>query len=123
MWHANRSPLQEHGRAWEQRALTYLRRRGLTLIEANFRCTGGELDLIMRDGATIVFVEVRQRADADHGGPLASITPAKVRRLLRAAHSWLLRQPTVPPCRFDIIAIEGAQVQWIRDAIHSDGDL
>lgn len=73
----------------------------------------------MRDQDTVVFVEVRQRADADHGGPLASITPAKVRRLLRAAQTWLLTQRHVPPCRFDIIAIEGADISWIRNAIEA----
>ncbi|TFW15403.1 YraN family protein [Massilia arenosa] len=119
MWDSHRSPLQEHGHAWEQHALSYLRKRGLTLIAENYRCKGGELDLIMRDQDTVVFVEVRQRADADHGGPLASITPAKVRRLLRAAQTWLLTQRHVPPCRFDIIAIEGADISWIRNAIEA----
>jgi putative endonuclease len=119
MWHAHRSVRQEAGRGWEERALAYLHRHGLQLIEQNYRCKGGELDLIMREGDSVVFVEVRQRADRHHGGPLGSITPAKVRRLRWAAQSWLLHQPSLPPCRFDVIAIEGERIEWLRDAIES----
>ena len=110
------SEKQSQGRDWEQTALRYLRRHGLVLIEANFTCKGGEIDLIMRDGESLVFVEVRQRADRRHGGAAASITPAKIRRLVRAAQVYLQRLPTLPPCRFDVVAIDGAELQWLRAA-------
>ena len=117
MWPARLSGKQTQGRRWEQEALSHLERHGLTLVEANFRCKVGEIDLVMRDRATIVFVEVRQRANRKHGGAAASITPAKVRRLVRAAQFYLLRYPTTPPCRFDIIAIDGGELDWLRNAI------
>lgn len=117
MWPARLSGKQDQGRRWEQKALSHLERQGLELVEANFRCKGGEIDLVMRDRATIVFVEVRQRADRKHGGAAASITPAKIRRLVRAAQFYLLRYPRTPPCRFDIIAIDGDQLDWLRNAI------
>ena len=108
---------QAQGRDWEQTALRYLRRHGLILVEANFTCKGGEIDLIMRDGEALVFVEVRQRADRRHGGAAASITPHKIRSLIRAAQVYLQRLPLVPPCRFDVVAIDGEQLEWLRDAI------
>ena len=118
MWPQRLSLRQDQGRSWEQAALLYLRRRGLTAVEENFRCKGGEIDLIMRDGDTLVFVEVRQRADRAHGGAAASITPAKIRRLVRAAQFYLLRFPVTPPCRFDVVAIDGDQFDWLQDVIN-----
>ncbi len=110
---------QLQGSACEQRALTYLKRQGLRLIETNFSCKSGEIDLIMRDGDSLVFVEVRQRADRDHGGAAASITPAKQRRIVRAAQFYLLRHVPTPPCRIDVVAIDGAELNWIRNAIEA----
>lgn len=117
MWPRMRSPAQEQGRQWEQVALAHLRRHGLALVETNFRCKGGEIDLVMRDGGALVFVEVRQRAGAEHGGAAASVTPAKIRRLVRAAQTYLLRFPRTPPCRFDVVAIDGDRLDWLRNAI------
>ena len=117
MWGLRLSPRQRQGREWEVKALAHLRRAGLALVEANFTCKGGEIDLIMRDGATLVFVEVRQRANVDHGGAAASITPAKVRRMVRAASVYLLRFPEAPECRFDVVAIDAGQLTWLRNAI------
>ena len=116
---ARLSPKQARGREWEQAALDFLERQGLRLVERNFSCKGGEIDLVMRAGPTLVFVEVRQRADARHGGAAASITPAKIRRLVHAAQVYLQRLPATPPCRFDVVAIDGEQVAWLRDAIQS----
>ncbi|MCD2517859.1 YraN family protein [Massilia sp. G4R7] len=118
MWPLRLSSRQAQGRQWEQAALLYLQRRGLQKVEENFRCKGGEIDLIMRDGDTLVFVEVRQRADIAHGGAAASITPAKIRRLVRAAEFYLLRFSVAPPCRFDVVAIDGEQVEWLKDVIN-----
>jgi len=117
MWSGRLSPRQALGRDWERVALAYLKRQKLTRVEENFRCKGGEIDLIMRDGATLVFVEVRQRADGEHGGAAASITPAKIRRLICAAQTYLLRFPITPPCRFDVVAIDGDRIDWLRNAI------
>jgi putative endonuclease len=118
MWPQRLSLRQAQGRNWEQTALLHLKRQGLTRVEENFRCKGGEIDLIMRDGATLVFVEVRQRANVGHGGAAASITPAKIRRLVRAAEFYLLRFPVTPPCRFDVVAIDGEQLEWLQNVIN-----
>ena len=118
MWPLRLSLRQAQGRDWERAALLHLTRQGLTSVEENFRCKGGEIDLVMRDGATLVFVEVRQRADTAHGGAAASITPAKIRRLVRAAQIYLLRFPVTPPCRFDVVAIDGSRVEWLQDVIN-----
>jgi putative endonuclease len=117
MWPRRLSIRQAQGQKWERAALAWLRRHKLTPVEENFRCKGGEIDLIMRDGATLVFVEVRQRASNEHGGAAASITPAKIRRLIYAAQVYLLRFPVTPPCRFDAIAIDGEQIEWLRNII------
>ena len=117
MWPARLSGKQRQGQAWEQRALQHLAKHGLTLVEANFRCKCGEIDLILRDGEALVFVEVRQRAGATHGGAAASITPAKIRRVVSAAQTYLQRFPRVPACRIDVVAIDGESIDWLRDAI------
>ncbi|NHZ95098.1 YraN family protein [Massilia sp. CCM 8734] len=117
MWPARLSGKQRQGQLWEQKALDYLQGQGLRLVEANYRCRGGEIDLILRHGEELVFVEVRQRASASHGGAAASITPAKIGRMVRAAQTYLLRFPHTPPCRFDVLAIDGERMEWLRNAI------
>lgn len=119
MWPARLSHKQEQGRQWENTAQLYLQRHGLVLIEANFRCKLGEIDLVMQDGATLVFVEVRQRAAGAQVSAAASISPAKVRRVLRAAQCYLQRYPRTPPCRIDVVAIDGGQVAWLKSAIEA----
>lgn len=75
------------------------------------------MDLILRDrDGTLVFVEVRVRADASHGGAAASVTPAKQRKLIYAAQHYLLRHASPPPCRFDVVAIEGETLTWLKAA-------
>lgn len=108
---------QAQGRHWEHVARRHLEQHGLTFVEANFTCKGGELDLIMRDGAMLVFVEVRQRADRDHGGAAASITPVKQARMACAAQVYLMRYRQLPPCRFDVVAIDGGQLDWLKNCI------
>lgn len=117
MWPLRLSGKQRQGQLWEQRALRHLERHGLTLVEANYRCKSGEIDLICRDGETWVFVEVRQRAGATHGGAAASISPAKIGRIVRAAQTYLLRFPRMPVCRIDVVAFDGEALDWLRDAI------
>lgn len=117
MWPARLSVKQRQGQIGEQRALAHLLGAGMQLVESNFSCKCGEIDLILRDGDALVFVEVRQRAGQTHGGAAASITPAKIRRVVRAAQFYLLRFPRVPPCRIDVVAIDGDQLDWLRDAV------
>ena len=97
------------GARFEQCALGHLERAGLKLVERNFRTRFGELDLIMRDGGTLVFVEVRYRGNARFGGGAASVGAAKRAKLARAAQGFLLAHPHLAslPCRFDVVAFDG----------------
>ncbi|MDP1900089.1 MAG: YraN family protein [Rubrivivax sp.] len=114
---------QARGDAGEVRALAWLVSRGLVLVQRNYRVArgpsarGGEIDLVMRErDGTLVFVEVRARADAGHGGAAASVTRSKQQRLLRAAQHYLLRFDSPPPCRFDVVAIDGERIEWLPGA-------
>ena len=102
----------------EAAAAAFLERQGLRVTERNFQCRMGEIDLIARHGATVVFVEVRKRRSSAFGGAAASITPSKQRKLVRAARFYLTRFDPVPPCRFDAVLIEGdpPHIDWIQDA-------
>lgn len=111
------------GAAAEDRALDHLQRQGLVLVERNYRVArgprarGGEIDLILRErDGTLVFVEVRARADVSRGGAAASVGAAKQRSLAFAAQRYLGRFATPPPCRFDVIAIDGDRLEWLRAA-------
>ena len=108
------------GSAAEDAALAHLRAQGLRLIERNYRTPGrggGEIDLILREpDGTLVFVEVRARADASCGGAAASIGAVKQRRIVLAARHYLLRHRSPPPCRFDVVAIDGGRIDWLRGA-------
>lgn len=112
-----RTEKQIIGQDGEDEALAYLQQHGLKLVERNFRCKGGEIDLIMQDRTELVFVEVRKRADKDHGGAAASVTPAKQKRLIAAAQHYLQRYSMPPACRFDVIAIDGVEMNWLKNAI------
>lgn len=103
----------------EQWAAQYLMRQGLQPVAQNFRCRHGEIDLIMRDGATLVFVEVRLRRNADFGGAAASIDARKQQRLVRTAQHYLAGLGHTPPCRFDALLMDDAQgrnAQWLKNA-------
>ena len=96
----------------EDAALEFLQDKGLRLVQRNYRTPGrggGEIDLIMRapDGTT-VFVEVRQRKSARHGGAAASVMAPKQRRIVFAARHYLMRFASAPPCRFDVVLVQGA---------------
>jgi len=110
---------QARGAAAEGRAADYLQQKKLVVVGRNFRVRGGEIDLICRDGRTIVFVEVRQRTRSDFGGAGASITAAKQARLIVAARHWLARHGELP-CRFDCVLIDGEKLEWLRDAFRPD---
>ncbi len=113
---------KQSGDAAEDHALRYLQRAGLRLIERNYRTPGrggGEIDLIMREpDGTTVFVEVRARQNTAHGGAAASISVTKQRRIVFAARHYLMRLREPPPCRFDVVVLEGRQVQWLRAAFN-----
>ncbi len=120
---AGRGSTKAVGDDAEAVALAYLQRQGLALVQRNYRVAGGphargaEVDLILRErDGTLVFVEVRSRAAASHGGALASVGAAKQRRIVRAAQHYLLRLPVLPPCRFDVVAVEAGQVRWVKAA-------
>lgn len=114
---------RERGAASEQRALNFLSARGLRLVEANYRTRFGEIDLILRDGAVLVFTEVRLRTRADFGGAAASIDQHKQAKLIKSAQLYLARFAQAPACRFDAVLI-GAQdsesIEWIKDAFRAD---
>lgn len=107
----------------EDQALAYLRQQGLTLLERNYRCRGGEIDLVMRDGGQIVFVEVRYRKSQAFGGALASVGPRKQARLIVAARHYLASRRSDRPARFDVAAVSSEQgklaIQWIKDAFQA----
>lgn len=112
-----RTDKQSQGQAGEDEALAHLQRAGLTLVERNFRCKGGEIDLIMKESSVLVFVEVRKRSDASYGGAAASVTSRKQARLILAAQIYLQRFKMPPACRFDVIAIDGASMSWLKNVI------
>ncbi|MQA38250.1 YraN family protein [Rugamonas aquatica] len=112
-----RTEQQRLGRLGEDRALAHLLQQGLVLVERNFLCKAGEIDLIMQHGAHLVFVEVRRRAGSRYGGAAASVTPAKQQRLIHAAQFYLLRYPSLPPCRFDLVAIDGEKLSWMQNTL------
>jgi putative endonuclease len=119
---------KEVGSAAEAQALAYLQKQGLTLVERNYQVAsgpvgrGGEVDLIVRarDGTT-VFVEVRSRRTAHHGGAAASISTTKKKRIVYAAMRYLSAFASPPPCRFDVIAMDGDQLQWLQAAFNIEG--
>lgn len=104
----------------ETLAAEHLARSGLKIVARNWRCRFGELDIVAREGVTLVFVEVRQRASAGFGGAAASISAAKRAKLVAAAQSYLQTLPKVPPCRFDAVCFEGKEVVWLKNCIDSD---
>lgn len=103
----------------EQAAADYLVRQGLVLVTRNFRCRGGEIDLIMREGSTLVFVEVRARARADFGGAAESITRSKQTRIILAARHYLAQFKVDAPCRFDAVLMQGGELHWLRAAFEA----
>ena len=111
------------GEDGESRALAYLLARGLTLVQRNYRVAagprsrGGEIDLIVRESdGTLVFVEVRTRKGSGFGGAAGSVSAAKQRSVIFAARCYLRAFASPPACRFDVVAIEGTHIEWLRGA-------
>ena len=110
------------GQSAEARAEAFLKTHGLKLVVRNWRCRFGEIDLVMQDGPTLVFVEVRLRSRAEFGGAVASVTASKQRKLLATARQYLSSLATLPPCRFDVVAFAGAAPpEWIKNAFDDMG--
>jgi len=120
-----RSPAQRTGDRGEEQALSWLIAHGLRLLARNLSCPQGEIDLVMRDGDVLVFVEVRARRSRRYGGAAASIDPGKHRRLHRAACFFLPQltrqhwQGVTPRCRFDVVALEPEGPIWLRAALEA----
>jgi putative endonuclease len=115
--------MPSQGQQAEDLALAHLQRQGLQLVVRNYRCKGGEIDLIMRDGAVLAFVEVRYRKSARFGGALESVTATKQARIIRCAAHYMARHGTNQPARFDVVALEPGgeplRVQWVKDAFRA----
>ena len=113
---------RERGVWAEDQACEYLARNGLTTLARNYRCRHGEIDLVLRDGATLVFAEVRYRAHSNRVSGAQSVDAAKQRRLLASAEHFLQRhrEHAERACRFDVVDIRGPEhaprVDWIQDA-------
>ena len=108
--------MRDDGQEAERHAADFLQKQGLRLVERNYRCRLGEIDLIMEQGGTLVFVEVRLRRNPNFGGAAASITQRKQSKLIHAAQHYLQQQPKHPPCRFDALLLDGHEIEWIKDA-------
>jgi putative endonuclease len=112
------------GKQAEDLAARFLVKRGLSVLARNFRCLGGEIDLVCRDGKAIVFVEVRLRRNPNFGGAGASITPTKQRRIILAARHYLAAHTRADSdCRFDCVLLDGISensLDWVRDAFSAD---
>ncbi|ENM5739643.1 YraN family protein [Vibrio mimicus] len=113
---------RHQGNHYEQMAADYLRRQGLSLVTQNVNYRLGELDLVMRDGSTLVFVEVRYRASTSYGHAAETVTPSKRVRLIKAANCWMLANKInshSADFRFDVVAIhqQGQHIEWLKNAI------
>lgn len=113
--------MNERGREAEALAAVCLEKHGLRIVERNWHCRFGEIDLVARDGDSLVFVEVRARSSRDFGGAAESIHAGKRSRLIAAANQYLTRIGLDTPCRFDAVLIGPAGTpQWVRDAFSAD---
>lgn len=111
------SSRRKRGIAGEERAVNFLTGKGYRILERNYRCPQGEIDIIALDGKVLVFVEVRTRRESSYGFPEESITSLKQRRIIRCA-TWYLHQKKLEmqDCRFDVIAIMGDRIEHISGA-------
>lgn len=113
---------QQLGQDAEKRALAHLSQQGLRLLARNWRCRLGELDLVMLDGDTVVFIEVRYRSQMTWGSALESVNTRKQHKVIKAAQLFLLQENKLAkrPCRFDVVAIDAntqpEDLVWIRNA-------
>jgi putative endonuclease len=120
------STTRQRGSHWELAAESFLRQRGLRTLARNYQARVGEIDLIMMDGDTLVFTEVRFRADETYGSGADTVTRAKQQRIIRAARNYLSRHAAVNDvhCRFDVVSIGIRQgrtlFDWIQNAFDAN---
>jgi putative endonuclease len=116
-----RARARQRGEEAEECAARFLARQGLEIVARNYRTRFGEVDVVAREGATLVFVEVRARTSSAYGGAAASVDTRKQRRIVAAARHYLARLGVEPACRFDVLTLQGAQSTpaWIRGAFDS----
>ncbi len=111
--------MNDRGARAEQLAANFLQYHGLKLLHSNYRCRFGEIDLILQDGATLVFAEVRLRGKSNFVGAAASISATKQGRLVRTAQHYLGTLDRTPPCRFDVVlfdALDNTDPEWVKNA-------
>jgi len=123
---SHNDPRRDTARRGEALAVLFLRVKGYRIEARNWRCPLGEIDIVASRGETLVFVEVKTRTGAGAGSPEEAVTPAKQRRLVQLANAYLARRRTeAPPCRFDVIAVEGGhllpRVRHLQGAFRADG--
>jgi len=121
--HDERRNKRSLGSEKERIAADYLKERGYRILEMNFRCRQGEIDLVARDGKYLVFVEVKYRADGRAGAPEEAVNRAKQRTILQVARFYLYRHrfSEDTPCRFDVVGITGEKIRLIKDAFGANG--
>jgi putative endonuclease len=110
--------MNRRGEPAENLAAAFLEGHGLKVLERNYRCRFGEIDIVAASGAVLVFVEVRARRSAAFGGAAGSITAAKRRRLVAAARHYLARRRAANACRFDVVLLQGEEprIEWVVNA-------
>jgi len=112
------------GNYWESVACRYLKKKHLKKIKKNYTCKAGEIDIIMTDKKTLVFVEVKYRKNEDWVSAIESVTKTKQRRIIKAAQMFLLQNKTYEDwnCRFDVMSIQGdkqkPEIDWIKNAFY-----
>ncbi|QIR15826.1 YraN family protein [Shewanella aestuarii] len=102
------------GQLAEQQAREYLQRQGLSFVASNVRFPFGEIDLVMQDQQSLVFVEVKYRQSTAFGGAINAISAKQIKRIRLSANAYLQQQAINPPCRFDLVAINHNQIDWIK---------
>ena len=122
-WNSVKRNTREQGQETEEMALEFLKNNGLTLISKNFQCRCGEIDLIVDDNGTIVFVEVKYRKSDKFGGPLLAVSKDKIHKLTKTAQFYLQQAKLNEyntPCRFDIVSLLGSmpepEITWLKNA-------
>lgn len=106
------------GTDWEGRAADFLEKQGYTVLEKNFRCREGEIDLIAKDGDYLVFIEVRYRKTNAKGHPYETVNTAKQRKICRVSQFYLFKHKISPdtPIRYDVVAVLGGQIEILKNA-------
>jgi len=112
----NKPTSAEHGQAGENLAMNYLIKQGLTFVERNVSYRFGEIDLVMKKGKEWIFVEVKYRSKSQYGGAINALSSGQIKRLRRAAEHYIQLNNIDAICRFDLIAVDAGQIQWLPNA-------